>query len=345
MSMQTRKVTITDVAREAGVSRSAVSYALNDKPGVSRRTKEKVLAVAASMGWKPNRAAKALSDASTRSIGIILTYRAEALAVDSYSMELLAGLGMELEKNDYSLLLRILPDGSPTVGIHRDWIASGSVDGVIITNVEIGDPRVDLYCEHPEMPVLALAEPSITKGLPTMTSDDTAGARLIVDYLHELGHRNIARVAGPERIGHTFIRDRAFTDETAALGMQYACLHADYSPDQGAECTKRLLTLAHPPTAIVYDSDAMAVSGLHVAQSQGIVVPTQLSIVSWDDSYMCENVAPALTALWRDVTNLGAKAVPLLLRQINGEHVQNALESSYQLVTRDSTAPAPAAAD
>lgn len=103
------KVTISDVARAAGVSSSAVSYALNDKPGVSSETREKVLRVAETMGWKPNSAAKALSDANTRSIGLVLSMNPEVFAVESYAMALIAGLGAELEKRDYSLLLRIVP--------------------------------------------------------------------------------------------------------------------------------------------------------------------------------------------------------------------------------------------
>ena len=86
------KMTIADVAKAAGVSSSAVSYALNGKPGVSEKTRDKVLQVAEQMGWKPNSAAKALSDASTHSIGLILTYDTDVLSVESYTMELIAGL-------------------------------------------------------------------------------------------------------------------------------------------------------------------------------------------------------------------------------------------------------------
>ena len=104
------------------------------------------------MGWKPNSAAKALSDANTRSIGLVLSMNPEVFAVESYAMALIAGLGAELEKRDYSLLLRIVPDTSSALRIHRNWIASGSVDAALVTNVEIGDPRIELYKEHPESP-------------------------------------------------------------------------------------------------------------------------------------------------------------------------------------------------
>ncbi|OZG68589.1 LacI family DNA-binding transcriptional regulator [Bifidobacterium eulemuris] len=340
MALLKSKVTISDVAKAAGVSNSAVSYALNGKPGVSEKTRDKVLKVADSMGWKPNSAAKALSDASSRAIGLALAYSPETISVDSYSMALFSGMCTELERNNYSLMLRIIPVGGDTMSIHRDWIADGSVDGVVITNVEIGDPRIELYKQHPEVPVVALADPSVTGGLPTLTSDDVAAARLVVDFLHELGHTHIARVAGPERYGHTFGRDRAFIEETSEMGMHYDCLHGDYSPEAGADCTARLMAFSEPPTAIVYDSDSMAIAGLQTAVAKGIAVPEQLSIVSWDDSFVCRAVTPGLTALKRNVPASGKQLVPMLLRQIAGEQVENELEDPYELIPRGSTAAA-----
>lgn len=339
------KVTISDVAQAAGVSNSAVSYALNDKPGVSESTREKVLKVAESMGWKPNSAAKALSDASTRTIGMVIVTDSRVFAVESYFMELLAGLGEELEYNNYSLLIRVVNNPDSAMRIHRNWIAAGSVDAMIVLNVEIGDSRIELYKQHPEVPVLAIADPSVTKGLPAITSDDTYGSRLIVDYLHELGHKHIARVAGPERYAHTFIRDRAFMAEASAMGMRCDSLHSDYSPEQGRDCTNRLLAFTDRPTAIIYDNDVMAVEGLHVAQEQGLIVPDDLSIVSWDDSFACTATTPSITALWRDIPRLGSKAVPMLLKMINGEPVENIMESPYEMRQRGSTGAPNAVSD
>ncbi|WP_418969621.1 LacI family DNA-binding transcriptional regulator [Alloscardovia omnicolens] len=331
------KVTISDVARAAGVSNSAVSYALNGKPGVSEETRDKVLKVAERMGWKPNMAAKALSDASTRTVGLVVEVDPDVLSVESYFMELIAGLGDALEAYDYSLLVRIVSDSKNAMRIHRHWIATGSVDAMLVMNVEVGDPRIDFYKEHSSMPVLAIADPSVTHGLPSMTSDDAEGARLIVDYLHELGHRHIARVAGPERYAHTFIRDRAFMEESSSLGMVCDCLHADYSPEQGRDMTNRLLAFSDAPTAIVYDNDAMAIEGLHVAAERGLSVPDDLSVMAWDDSFACTATTPPITAMWRDIPRLGAKAVPMLMALIEGKKVENAMESPYELIQRGST--------
>lgn len=332
------KVTITDVARAAGVSSSAVSYALNGKPGVSEQTRKKVLEIADSMGWKPNSAAKALSVAHTHTIGVVLNASSTLLGVEPYFMELFSSVGVELEKEDYSLLLRFAHDDDEALRVHRNWIAAGSVDAVMIFNVEIGDRRVELYRQHPEVPALVFSDASVSGGLTTISSNDADGSRQIVKYLHDLGHTHIARVAGPERFGHTYLRDRVFSEETAKYGMRYDCLHADYTPQEGRDCTKRLLTLPQTPTAIVYDNDVMTIEGLHVASAKGINVPEDLSLISWDDSYLCTVTEPRLTALARNIPALGGQVVSMLYALIDGESVANQFEPGYRLIARESTA-------
>ena len=335
--MQKAKVTISDVARAAGVSSSAVSYALNNKPGVSEATRDKVLQVADKLGWKPNSAAKALSDASTRCVGLVLTYATEVLSVESYTMELIAGLTSELETEGYSLVVRSSRSQKSEIAVLKEWIATGAVDGVFLMNVELGDPRIDLLSHHPQMPVVLLCDTTLSGGLTALADDQRSAAHLLVDYCHELGHRSIARVAGPEYMGHTFIRDNAFVEETAELGLQYSCLHTDYSPSAGMRCTKRLLSLANRPTAIVYDNDVMAVAAMKMAADMGIRVPDELSIVSWDDSFLCAMSVPSITALSRDVVGRGRRAARMLLDVIAGKPVESYTDDDSELVFRDSS--------
>ncbi|OZG57340.1 LacI family transcriptional regulator [Bifidobacterium tissieri] len=333
------RVTISDVAKAAGVSNSAVSYALNGKAGVSEQTRDKVLSVASRMGWRPNRAAKALSDASTRTVGLVLTYDTAVLSIESYTMELIAGLTAEFEKAGYSLLVRSSSSRRHELAVLREWVAAGAVDAVLLMNVELGDPRIELFREHPRMPVLLLCDESLSGGLPALSDNGRAATHLVVDYCHGLGHRRIARVAGSEQMGHTFIRDNAFREESAAFGMDYLCLHADYSPESGDRCTRRLLSLPQPPSAIVYDSDVMALAALKAAASMGVRVPDDLSIISWDDSFMCRMSSPGVTALNRDVVARGRKAAGMLIDLAEGRTVQPHAEVADDLIVRGSSAP------
>ncbi|NMM98179.1 LacI family DNA-binding transcriptional regulator [Bifidobacterium olomucense] len=333
------KVTISDVAKAAGVSSSAVSYALNDKPGVSAATRDKVLKVADKMGWRPNMAAKSLSNASVQSIGMVLTYDTQVLSVEAYTMELIAGLTSELEKEGYSLTIRYASNQQAEMDVLRDWIATGGVDGVLLMNIELGDPRVELFSEHPEMPVLLLCDSSVAGGLTALSDDEQSTAHLLVDYCHELGHQRIARIAGPEELSHTFIRDNAFMEETAELDLQYSCFHTDYSPESGRKCTERLLSLSKPPTAIIYDNDVMAVSAVRTAKKLGISVPDQLSIIAWDDSFLCQVNMPSITALSRDVVARGRACARMLLGMIDGQDVKSTTDVPSELVFRDSSGP------
>lgn len=339
--MQERRVTIDDVAKASGVSKSAVSYALNGKPGVSDATRSKVLRVAQELGWKPNSAARALSNAATGNVGMILAGEINRFGSEPWMMELIAGLGIELERGRYSLLIRVAGDRDDEIAILREWIATGAVDGMLLLNVEIGDPRIRMYLQHPEMPVLCFGHPSLTEGLPTMWNDEASGADLAVRYLHGLGHTAIARVAGQERLGHTLIRDAAFVDRTADLGIRYSCLHTDFTAQAGADATMRLLSLPERPTAIVYDNDVMAVAGMNAARAHGLAVPDDLSVISWDDSFLCCAVDPQLTAIGRDVTEAGRRAAGLLLRVIAGEWNGSQQEPAYEMRVRGSTADAP----
>ena len=183
MPIQKSKVTIFDVAKASGVSSSAVSYALNGKSGVSDVTRDKVLKVAHELGWKPNGAAQALAKAKTQRVGLALGYDPKLLSVESYMMELISGLGAELEKYDYSLLVRMAVGEDAKLSIIDDWIATGNVDAMLLVNVELGDPCVALLEEHEEMPVLAIADASVGGNLPSLSSADADAVRRAVPPL------------------------------------------------------------------------------------------------------------------------------------------------------------------
>ena len=94
------------------------------------------------------------------------------------------------------------------------------------------------------MPVLAIADASVVGNLSSLSSADADAVRRAVRYLYDLGHRQIARVGGPESLAHSYIRDSAFADVASELGMRYRCLHTDYTPETGREATKRLRSLS-----------------------------------------------------------------------------------------------------
>jgi DNA-binding LacI/PurR family transcriptional regulator len=191
-----------------------------------------------------------------------------------------------------------------------------------------------------QLPAVVIGGPGHTGGLASVWSDDAAALVETVEYLVALGHRRIARVGGLPELLHTQIRTRAFAEICQRLDLtESVTVPSDYTGEEGARATRRLLSSAGRPTAVIYDNDVMAIAGLAVAQEMGLAVPGDLSIVAWDDSPLCRLVHPPLTALGRDIPAYGAHAARQLLAAIAGEPVGAYQDDTAHLKPRGSTAP------
>ncbi|WP_402466464.1 LacI family DNA-binding transcriptional regulator [Isoptericola aurantiacus] len=337
------RITIADIARRAEVSTGAVSYALNDRPGVSATTRERILAIAAEMGWQPSQAARSLSGARAETIGLILARAPETLGFESFYMQFVAGIEQVLSERSYGLLLQVVPDVAAEVAAHRRWRAARRVDGVVVVDPRTDDPRLPLLLGADALPAVVVGDPGLAGGATAVWTDDGTALRECVRYLVGLGHRRIGRVSGTEEFGHTHIRDLAFDDETRSHGVVSRSERADFTPEAGAAAARALLTAADPVTAIVFDNDVMALAGLGVAHELGVRVPQDLSLVAWDDSPLCEAAFPQLTALSHDVTSYGAHVARRLFDRMEGAPAASFLDATPVLRVRGSTGPAPAA--
>ncbi|MFI7544301.1 LacI family DNA-binding transcriptional regulator [Actinoplanes sp. NPDC049599] len=339
-----KRPTIADIAREAGVSKGAVSYALNDRPGVSDETRARILAIADRLGFRASAAARALAGAPAKVVGLALRRPASTLGVEPFFMELVSGLEAELSTRSYALLLQMVPDDDPAaeIEVYRQWWIEGRVDGVLLCDVRGDDPRVPAVADI-GLPAVVVGPPVAGGLVPSLWSDDAVSVNEAVEHLGGLGHRRIARVAGIPELAHTAARSRAFAAACERLGVtEVTTVSTDYTGEAGARATRELLGARPRPTAIVYDNDIMAIAGLATAQELGFAVPQELSVIAWDDSPICGLVHPPLTALTRDIVAYGANAARLLLAVIAGEPVESRLDEPAHLVARASTAAPPA---
>ncbi len=331
-----RRPTIADIAKRAGVSTGSVSHALNGLPGVSDATRQRIMAIAKEAGWQPKPAAHAVRAARSGAFGLVLARPAGTLAYEPFFAKLLSGIEAELSAREVALMLQIAKDVATEVATLRRWWAERRVDGVLLVDLRVDDPRIAVV-EEIGLPAVVVGGPGDTGGLPFVASDDAGGARQIVQHLVGLGHRRVARVAGPPEFAHTLARTVAFEKALADAGASGRVVPTDFSSAAGARATAELLAGSPPPTAIIYDSDIMAVAGLSAAQELGLAVPWELSIVSYDDSPICELVRPAITACARDVVAYGARSARALLALLAGEPVRPQVEQTPRLVARAST--------
>jgi DNA-binding LacI/PurR family transcriptional regulator len=336
-----KRPTIADIARRAGVTKAAVSFALNGQPGVSAATRERILAIAAELGFQPNSAARALTAGRAEAIGLVIDRPAWTLGIEPYFMQLISGIQAELSRQHVTLLFSTAEDVSAEIEMYRRWWGQRRVDGIVLVDLQVNDSRIGVL-EELHMPGVVVGTPRGAGSLPAVWQDDRAAMETVVSFLAGHGHQRIARVGGFARYWHSVLRSEAFAEVAAAGGLTAVSVEGDYSAEYGAEATRGLLERADPPTAIVYDNDVMAVAGLGAAQRMGISVPSGVSIMSWDDSALCELIHPAVTALRRDIAAAGAAAARMLGELIAGGQPRNFLEARAELMARESVGPVPA---
>ena len=337
-----QRVTISDIAKRAGVSKGAVSYALNGRPGVSQDTRERILLIADELGWYPNRAARALSAARADACGFVLARPAKILALEPFFMEFLAGVESELASHSIGLTIQLVEDVHEEITVYRRWWGERRVDGVLMVDLRIDDPRVDEVIRL-GLPTVVIGGPLEDRALPAIWHDEATVVIEAVRYLAALGHSRIAHVTGVSGFVHTAKRADGFSTAMSDAGLIPASVATDYTPESGARATRTLLSAPRPPTAIIYDSDLLAVTGLGVAQQMGFSVPEDLSIVGWDDSLISQVVHPPLTAITRDIESYGIAAARRMLAAIEGEAADDVETQRGELTIRGSTAPVPGA--
>ncbi len=334
-----RRATISDIAERAGVSKGAVSYALNGRPGVSEDTRERIVAIARELGWYPNRAARSLSAERADACGLVLARPAKTIALEPFFMEFIAGVESELSARSIALTIQLVGSVEDEIEVYRRWWGERRVDGVLVFDLRVEDPRMEELARL-GLPAVVVGGPVENGVLPAIYHDEASVVVEAVRYVAALGHRRIARVAGVEDFVHTRHRNEGFLSATAELGLESELISTDYSAEAGARATRKLLSSPEPPSAIIFDSDVLAVTGLGVAQQMGLAVPDDVSIVGWDDSLISQVVHPPLTAITRDNVEYGSRAIHHLLDVIEGLTTDDLETPSGELTPRGSTGPA-----
>jgi DNA-binding LacI/PurR family transcriptional regulator len=322
-----RRPTIDDVAARAGVSSASVSFAVNGRPGVGEETRRRILAAAEELGWRPSASARALTEARTRAVGLLLARSLDQLEVDPFFVRFLAGIERTLARSDHDLVLRVAEriDGDA----YGELAAAGRVDGFLLCDVEVNDERFAQLAEA-GVPAVVAGHPVSPCPFPWVETAHADGMRLVAEHLLALGHRRIGFVGGSADFEHVQARLAVWRDTLAAADVEAA-------------------PVAHTPgelfdggvTAIVHTSDGLAAAALAVARERGIAVPDELSIAGFDDSSLAALSAPPLTSVRVDYAGFGEGAAAALLASIAGEPPPEFRPAPPELVVRASTGAAP----
>jgi len=336
-----RRPTISDVALRAGVSKGLVSFALNDRPGVNVVTRDRILTIAAEMGWSPDLRARSLSTNRSFALGLVLQRDTAIVAGDPFFPAFIAGVERELSPAGQALVLASVPTGPREADTYRKLAAERRVDGVFIADLRAADERLELV-DSLGLAAVTLGHPDIESPFPAVSVDDIDGVIATVDHLVDLGHRSLAHVAGSPDMLHSRRRRDAFQSACARHAVEGRVVETDFSAREGAEATRALIAdAATRPTAITYSNDVMALAGIAVAQRSGLSVPQDLSVAGFDDSDIARYVYPSLTSVATDAVEWGAAAARRLLAVIAGGELDDSELAPAHLVARESTGRAP----
>ena len=333
---------LRDIAARVGVSETAASFALNGRPGISDETRRRVLEVVEEMGWRPSYAARVLSGARSRTIGMVLTRTAATADSDLFFMRLMTGMQAVLRRAQYGLLIQVAETPEEEVEVYRTWQAERRVDGVVLVDLRADDPRpravVDL-----DLPAVLAGGPDPDALVPSVSIDDTAAMTLVLDHVRELGHRRVAYVCGPQDLLHVQRRVAAFDEAVRHHRLQQgSVLGTDFTSRSAAEATRAVLDGPAPPTAIICDNEVLAVSVVATLRALGQSIPDDVAVISCEDTPVCTAMQPALTALHRDTHGFGSDVAAHLLGRLDGETPADSQEQTPELVVRGSTVPASA---
>ncbi|MGB6231256.1 MAG: LacI family DNA-binding transcriptional regulator [Litorimonas sp.] len=330
------KTTITDVAKQAGVSMKTVSRVLNNEPNVAKATRERVREVAERLQYSPNLAARGLASSRSYLIGLIYGNPSP-----SYINNIQRGAIEACRAHGYHLLLEPMTLEQAEGEDLRARLRRSGVDGVILTAPLCDSQKLRKSLDALDIPFVAVA-PEDPGEVRTVRMDDNEAAYRMTRFLIESGHSDIGFVVGPPDHAASALRLSGFRRALADSDLQVTpsrIVQGDFSFRSGVSAGQTLLKdRGDRPTAIFASNDDMATGVMSVAGRLGLAVPEEISICGFDDTPIARIIWPQLTTVAQPIQSMGYKAAEMLVSR-TAEPTSTVHTLDFALVIRESTAP------
>ena len=331
------KATHAEIARRANVSRTAVSFALNGTGRLDPVTRQRILAIAEELGYRPNLLVRGIQTGRTQTVGVMIRADSEFFG------KMLTGVQDALAEADYvSIAVSVVPSRSETEQIHR--LIDRRVDGVILRPLtgDVSDEYLREVWDRDIPMVTVDTEVPQTQHVDFAGTDDALGGRLAAEHLVGLGHRRLGMLVRPGRHQTPHVRQEGFERAVAKVEDAH-CATARAARARGAaEAALALLHQAPRPTAVFVPDDRLAIGVYEAAGRLRLAIPEDLSVVGFADLSFAACLQPPLTTLRQDPCGIGRAAAALLLKRIRGAVVTAdpcRVRLEPELIVRSSTAP------
>lgn len=345
-----RPPTSAQVALKAGVSRTTVSFVLNDvlDRGISESTRAKVLAVARDMGYQPNAAARSLASGSTGTVALVIP-KASHLYVDAFLAQLVATLNEACHHHGLKMLIESTDEEGREPGGFMNLVHQRSIDGLIVANPRTSEHAHLEHIAQAGIPLVVLtSRPGDLAQFFTVPSDTFLSAKTAVQHLLALGHDKIAYIsfAQPEfdSVHEREIGWRNALTEAGHTPDPALVEYADISAQSGYDAARRLLARGVKFSALFAGNDTIAFGAMQALREARLRIPQDVAIVGYDDIPMAAFACPPLTTVRTDPIGHAQAALQLLLAQFNGQQTPSQTDHTVQakLVVRASCGAKPA---
>lgn len=329
-----KPVTISRIAKEAGVSVSTVSRVLNNKPDVLDETRERVLQVIDTYHFQANAYAKGIVQKKSHTIAMVIAHDVEYVFMNQYFTEVMRGVITETQRRGYfvlSLYCKSILEAMSAFQQQR-------VDGILLISPTAEHQEAAEHFAKNDVPVVSVGAFPNFDTLPCVKLDDYEGASAAMEYLLSRGHRRIAYIGGPGKVPSTEARNRAYLN----MMREYGCpvTSGMFQKSDGmiasSDMVDRILRDTPDITAIFAGSDYVAIGVINALQSRGLRVPEDISVVGFDDVPMSSQIVPKVTTVRQDGDRKGALAASMLIDWIETGEMPESATIKTELVIRDS---------
>lgn len=335
-----KRTTSRDVAKLAHVSRTTVSFILNNVPGVSisAATRKRVLDAAKKLNYSPNVAGKKLVSGKSYTIGLVLCQSPEQIFTDAFLPQVILGVEQAAMQQGFHVLLK--PVDPNDTGGYASLITENHVDGILLSGPRQDDIAL-MNLHQQRVPIMLMGQLPETD-IPFVDIHATAGAELAVNHLIECGHKRIGMITNAP-LSYTSAQQRRDgylrALKKAKLPVNRAYIkEGNYTPASGYSAMQALLHSTPRPTAVFIASDVVAMGAMLAIKDAGLDIPRDMAVVGFDDIPLAEFFDPPLTTIRLPAFGIGWAGGERLIRMIQGEGLNDAsllLES--KLIIRQSS--------
>jgi LacI family transcriptional regulator len=334
------RVTISNVAKAAGVSMKSVSRVVNREPNVSEKLRLRVQSAINALCYVPDFAARSLAGGRAFTIGLLFHDYGDAF-MPSYYPKLQSGAYRACRQHGYHLLVEhVQTENRDFPEQFERALSTMRVDGFILPPPLADDERIMDMLEKQQIPFARIAPSTELHRAPYVAIDDEAAAREMAGHLWAIGHRDIAFVMGMEDHPSAHARRSGFTDALLSLGCSDLVeVSGQFRFENGIGAAKTLMQSPNPPTAIFAANDDSAAGVMAGLAQMGLKVPDDVSVAGFDDSWIAMSVWPYLTTIHQPIAEMAAEVAAMLIDR-NGAMAENQSKLlDFHLIVRGSTAP------